>query len=313
MITAAKKLVWDLTPPKLLPMLTFLKLSTFGLSYLRPTRLVIIPNDGGFFSNFNKVVQYLTLSLNHSGIRAIMIDWRLDKSRKLSQFPYGCHEDGNIWEYFFEQPSFPPDSFMRSTKIAYWRDHSITNRDAYTLYKSGNAWRQQYHAAFTKYIRIQAHILEKVDRIYSRYMAGKYCIAGHIRNEAHKVEEPSNTTTPFQVYVEKIEDILRSRNGEAVIFLATDVEAYVRRLQRAFHAQVIVQPGVTRLLENPSGDFGHQLHHGNAPASLKLGEDVLVDCLLLAKCHVFVHTVSNIATAVGYINPDILMVYCDCE
>jgi hypothetical protein len=311
MISAAKRMIWTLTPPRLLPLLTFLKLSTFGLSYILPTRLIVIPNDGGFFSNFNKVVQYLALSLNHAGITAIIVDWRIDEARKLSQFPYGCPEDGNIWEHFFEQFSFPTDSYVRSTKIAQWMDHSITDRAAYALYKSGSFWRQQYHAAFVEYIRIQSHIFEKVDRVYSQYMAGHYCIGVHIRNEAHKVEEPGNTITPLQSYIVKIDEILRLRNGKALVFLATDVETYVTRMKEAFGEKVIMQPGVTRLLEKPSGDFDHQVHHGNAPASLKLGEDVLIDCLLLTKCNVFVHTVSNLATAVGYINPYIEMAYCD--
>jgi hypothetical protein len=38
---------------------------------------------------------------------------------------------------------------------------------------------------------------------------------------------------------------------------------------------------------------------------------VLIDALLLARCEAMVHAVSNLATAVGYMNPRLRMVYCE--
>jgi hypothetical protein len=52
-----------------------------------------------------------------------------------------------------------------------------------------------------------------------------------------------------------------------------------------------------------------QLHHGNEAPTTKLGEQVLIDCLLLARCDVLLHVTSNLATAVGYINPELRMIY----
>lgn len=40
---------------------------------------------------------------------------------------------------------------------------------------------------------------------------------------------------------------------------------------------------------------------------IKLGEDVLVDVLAISKCCKFIHTLSNLALAVSYINPNIEM------
>jgi hypothetical protein len=310
-IDALRKIIRDSTPPKLRPVLRLLKYSSFGLSYLLPTKFIIIPHNGGFFSNFNKVVQHLVLSLNHSGIRAMQVDWHINKKKIMDQFSFGRPDDGNIWEHFFEQLTFHDDSYMRCVRIAGFRGDSIHFSNAYDLYKPGQGWRQQYHSAFKKHICIKPHVLKKVDQVYSPYMAGKYCIGVHMRNEAHKVEQPNNKMPPFESYLSQVRDILRSQSREGVIFLATDVEDYVRRFKNAFNQALIVQPGVTRLPENPDGDVNRQLHYDNAQASLKLGEDVLVDCLLLSRCDIFVHTVSNVATAVGYINPGIPMIYCE--
>ena len=45
--------------------------------------------------------------------------------------------------------------------------------------------------------------------------------------------------------------------------------------------------------------------------SVALAEQALVDTLLLARCDAFVHVTSNLATAVGYMNPHSRMVYCE--
>jgi hypothetical protein len=53
------------------------------------------------------------------------------------------------------------------------------------------------------------------------------------------------------------------------------------------------------------------IHHGSAEPARELGEQALVDCLLLARCDTVLHITSNLATAVGYINPALRMVYCE--
>jgi hypothetical protein len=55
---------------------------------------------------------------------------------------------------------------------------------------------------------------------------------------------------------------------------------------------------------------GH-VHHDNREPNLALGEEVLTDCLLLARCESLVHINSNVATAAGYINPALKMVFCE--
>jgi len=43
---------------------------------------------------------------------------------------------------------------------------------------------------------------------------------------------------------------------------------------------------------------------------MKLGEDVLVDVLLLSRCNTVLHGCSNVVTAAAYINPDLRLVEC---
>lgn len=286
---------------------------------LIPCKLIIVPNPGGFFSNFNKVIDHISSSLNRNGIRAIEIDWRVEKTKRnfrvhegiKEQFSYGVCEDGNLWELFFEQLSCAKRlSFIRRVTSQY-NNHGITGQSAYSVYKSGGEWRTRYHEVFKEYIRIKPHIIKRVEDFYSDKMASKHCIGVHIRNLAHKREQPKHELPSMEKYICKINNVIqKAGTSNIVIFVATEVEEAIGKLRNIFGDLVIVQPNVERA-PRFSEKWNGIVHIDNKNPSAKLGEDILIDCLLLAKCNTFVHITSNIATAVGYINPSIEMIYCE--
>jgi hypothetical protein len=308
LIDLIKGVVYKVTPSKVRPVLRAAQNVSAMVQSLVPKTLIVVPHNAGFFSNFNKVMNHLVCSLHRYGVKAIEVDWSIKKGRNFDFFFYGTHKDGNIWEHFFDQPSFPPYAYVMRKKTSRYRDYSITGKNAYNLYKSGAGWRQQYHSVFKKYIRIKPHIMQKVEQIYSRHLAGKYCIGVQIRNEAHKREQPDGQMPPLEHYMAEVTHIISSKKEEVKIFLATDVEEYITRFKDVFGEKVFTQTDVSRLQEsprNPEERIGYLYD-----PDLKLAEDVLNDCLLLAKCDVLIHRVSNVATAVGYINPSIPMIYC---
>ncbi len=91
-----------------------------------------------------------------------------------------------------------------------------------------------------------------------------------------------------------------------LFFLATDSEEVVSVFEKAFGQRVVFQKDVSRVhaTEGLTGP-----HDRQEPQTVLDGELILTDVLLLTRCNVFIHSVSNMATAVGYINPDIKMVY----
>lgn len=308
MIDLIKDTIYRLTPVKARPVLGAARHVSEMLLSLVPKKLIVVPHDAGFFSNFNKVMNHLVCSLHRNGIRSIEVDWNIEKGKKFNAFFFGTPKDGNIWEHFFDQLSFPPHSCIIRKRTDSYRDYSITDRNVYSLYTSGPGWRQQYHAAFSEYIHIKPHILQKVGQIYSEYLAGRYCIGVHIRNEAHKREQPDGQMPPLEHYMAEIRHIISSKKAEIKIFLATDVEEYVIRFKDVFGEKVFTQTEIGRLEKSP-GNPEEQVIYTFDP-DLKFAEEVLNDCLLLSKCDVLIHRVSNIATAAGYINPSMSMIYC---
>jgi hypothetical protein len=261
--------------------------------------------EAGFFSNFNCVMSYLASLDRFPNLQTIGVDWTI-RRRYRSHFSFGQPEDGNIWIHFFEPLPFPPHRSILTHRMNRFLDYQITGKNATGLYRSGDAWRKRYHTAYTRYIHVRPEIERRVSEIYDTRMKGHCCLGLHIRHSLHKREQPDKRMPTIQDFIASANHFVKTQPRSTVVFLATDTAEVVNQVTEAVRAPVVIQPDVTRA----SADSKKQLHIGNPNPALKLGQDVLVDGLLLARCDALIHVTSNVATAVGYMNPDIEMIYC---
>ena len=229
------------------------------------------------------------------------VDWRLDAPA--TTFTYGQPADGNLWEHFFEPLSFPAAPPLERITQEY-ADYGMTGMRAYRMYKRGGRWRHDYGRAYHEHIRVRPAILDRVEEIWRSGMAGRFCVGVHIRHRDHSHECPRPIPEPDE-FVERATRFA-SRGDRAVVFLATDAPRAVEPFETAFGERLVIQQNVER--ERVSRG---QPQVGMRDPRVELGEQVLVDALLLARCNVVLHTVSNIATAAGYMNPAMRMVYCE--
>ncbi len=278
-----------------------------------PRSLIITPHYlGGFFSNFNLVMNHLVCSLDLDRIRAIEVDWRVDASMlgrpdRECHFCFGLPEDGNLWERLFFPLPFVPRWYYQKIRTNRYRDYALTGEEAYHLYRGDPAWRQTYHRAYQRFIRPRPPIEARAAEIDSKVPRQKYRVGAHVRHEGHSYELPGGESPALGQYFRAIESLCDESGDDYVVFLATDVEAVVEAFSERFGARLVVQAGVTR---QPTHD-DPELHVDHPHPDIKLAEDVLIDALLLARCDALVHVTSNVATAVGYMNPGIRMVYCE--
>ena len=266
-------------------------------------RTLVIRNwNAGFFSNFNGVLNNLHHRLGSDGIQAAQVEWYVHPD--LTHFCYGRPADGNLWPHFFEPLAFdvfPPERI----EVQAYADLGMTWRYAYDMYRLDSKWRATYHALYRRHIRVVPRILDHVETLHRARMAGRYCVGVHYRHPEHVTECPTGIPH-IEEFIECVRRQLPAGTASAVV-LTTDVASAVDRFREVFGAALVVQPGVSRAETLDSGQF----HHANGDASTALGEQVLIDCLLLARCDALVHITSNIATAAGYINPDLKMIYCE--
>jgi hypothetical protein len=270
---------------------------------LPQTIILQLNHKAGFWSNVNRVVNRLAHSIGQNGIAALRVDWYIGPAKPF--WPYGTAVDGNLWEMYFEPIEFEMFPLVEKIVSGY-ANYQMTGLRAYYMYKTDRHWRARYHAAYTRYIRLKPFIQQQVTDFYQQQLAGKFCVGVHFRNSFHSPLECPEPNLPLGEYLSRTRAVLAHRS-DGVVFLATDVAEAVDRFHDEFGDRLIYQPTVLRAQRDGDREaFGeHQ------PASFQAGLAVLLDCFLLAKCNALLHVTSNIATAAGYLNPDLKMIYCE--
>ena len=262
--------------------------------------LVLTACNAGFFSHVNRVVNHLHHSLGRGGCAAVRVDWRVGDDMPL--FVYGTEQNGELWQHFFEPLAFPnaPHAERRTWKYA---DLSMTGLHAYQMYKRGSRWRIAYGRTFAEHVRVREELRRRSRLLWQDGGAGERCVGVHYRHPEHAHECP-RPVPPIEVFIEQARRLLRTRRRASVV-LATDVHEAVESFRATFGDRLLVQPGIAR-----AHAAGHQ-DNRDVPPSVALGEQALIDALLLARCETMLHPVSNLPTAVGYMNPGLKMVYCE--
>jgi hypothetical protein len=259
-------------------------------------------HNAGFFSNLNAAVTVLARRLGRDGVTAVEIEWHARE--KATHFPYGLPEEGNLWPSFFEPLPF--------TNVPEWRvehrgsaDRRITGRAAYATYKLLPYWRPRYGDIYRRYVRPRSHLVERVDRLMARVADGSFCLGIHYRNPRHSVECLFPIPPP-ETFVAHARRMFPKGRPHAVL-LATDTDEAIPVFRAAFGDALVIQDEARRSAEKG----GDQVHHENPNPGRDLGEQVLIDCLLLARSDALLHVTSNLATAAGFINPHMPMIYCE--
>ena len=311
-------------------------------------RVVQLAHDGGFFSVFNAYISHLVWQQREDRCHAVLPDWDVGRmlerqgTAHMQSFCYGQPDDGNIWCHLFEPPFGFTDADLNDPAVLYRRavrpdfihnerlEPQMTYVHAYRLYKSRPfaAWRRQYHAVFNRHIRLRASLQADVDAFATRHFTGRFVIGAHVRHPSHTVEQPGGVIAHDDAYIARIRAELAHRElGKDgwVVFLATDQDRVVDRFRAEFGDRVVYLTDVRRTREAEDAVFdqlsaaekgqdGHQLQHLVAADrrawSVDMAKEIVRDAWLMARCDMLLHVVSNVSTAVSYINPALEMVFC---
>ncbi len=313
-------------------------------------RTIVQAHDGGFFSIFNVFMSHLVWDQRDPRCHMVLPDWNVSRmmarndNRPFISFCYGKPEDGNVWTRLFE-PLFGlstaemnDHNFLyakRKPPEAFWNEHrepQLTYVHAYKLYHSGQFQRirRQYHAVLKQHIRLLPDFQAEVDAFAQTRFVGKFMIAAHVKHPSHVIEQPGGEIAHTETYITAIRRELKRREIAFSspgwgIFLATDQDRVVHRLRSEFGDRVACYDDVRRTRAHEDAHFdrlsrseqsaeGFQVQHlvASNPAnwSVRMAWEVLRDAMTMARCNVLLHIVSNVSTAVSYINPEIELIFC---
>lgn len=306
--------------------------------------------DAGFFSIFNAFMSHLVWQQRDDRCHAVLPDWDIGRLNerlggKALSFCYGQPGDGNLWLKLF-QPLFGATEAEMQDEAWLWRhaekpamrhnevrEPLMTYVHAYKLYKDAGfaAWRRQYHRVFKEHVRLRPELLQEIEQFAHAHLAKSAVVIGaHVRHPSHTVEQPNAVIAHTDAYVEGVRAQLRQRGMDVsapgwTVFLATDQERVVHRFREAFGSRVACYGDVRRTKANEDAAFdaltpeeqhqdGHQLQHlvaaDQANWTSRMAWEVVRDAYTMARCDCLLHVVSNVSTAVAYMNPDMDMVFC---
>jgi hypothetical protein len=204
----------------------------------------------------------------------------------------------NVWEYYFE-----PVSDMRyvSGDHIYKYYHAP---DATSVPYGVRSYDEQFHTRtklqlheiIENYIHIKPDIREKIDDFYHEYMAGKSCIGIHLRGTDKHIEV---TPVDQQVILNAARQLNEKLGGNAYFFIATDEERLLDLAKKKLGKERVIYYNSERSRNNIP------VHYRPKKDGAEVGEQVLIEAQLLSKCSHFLHTASNVATAVMLFNPRI--------
>lgn len=271
----------------------------------------------GFFAELTKVISAI-IECEQFDIKELDIDWSQEF------FPYKDDPIENGWNLFFEPVYLRnEDSSCRVNRTIQRNSHFLHDQlciNHWMEYHKHLPYRQSINEVLKKHLKIKATILEQFLDIYEQHLNGYYCIGVHVRwGAAHTAESPKGTPT-LENYISEISNSIKQNQTSKPlkIFLATDSQEVIAKFKKHFPEQLLFYLPIPRsvgrkeshlIYENAAYWISHPSEfHQKKPGYLG-GVGVLLDCLLLSKCDVFIHSSSNIAEFVSFFSPHIQSVY----
>lgn len=244
----------------------------------------------GFFSCFFGVINNI-IWCEKNGVTPLVY-WGHDS---LYYAPSGYHSSTNVWQYYFIQPSYSSfiNKDIRKNYNAPDDSYTILRHDSCSSFQNSKELRKNVHRIIQKYIKLKPQLSRKIDNFYAKHMAGKKIIGIHLRGTDKKKEV--DAIDP-KIILKEANKLARKITG-CTFLVATDEAALLRK------AKLILDGPVIYYNAHRSNDSKSLHHYGqNKP---RLGEEVIIEAQLLSRCDIFLHTCSNVSSAVLFFNPEL--------
>jgi hypothetical protein len=152
-------------------------------------------------------------------------------------------------------------------------------------------------------IRVRPEISVKADAFFAEHLAGRPFVGVHIRGRekaAERIFAGFPGVLPIEVYTSAIDAHL-VREPRALILCATDSDDALQQLANRYGSRVVAYPSHRLRSEEESVGLHHRASSGIDPAIL--GEEVIIEWLLLSRSELLVHGQSNVSLAATLLAP----------
>ncbi len=221
-------------------------------------------------------------------------------STSLSSALAGTYEESDIFQVGFHDL----DPATLNDKFLIYNLHSYTPLNLWTHCYLNSDGLLQHRRKVGEIIRESIHPTKQITTMvesFAREHFSNNMIGVHIRgtDKASESKIGQRPTITIEDYLAKLRRLI-SKNPEATLFIASDNNESIKVIFETFPKNKKVVYTCTRM---STYDSVVPVCLTEA-ASAQLGQEALIDCLLLSKCDNLVCTDSNLAAAAAYFNPE---------
>lgn len=199
----------------------------------------------------------------------------------------------NSWEYHFQ----PIDPGQVSGAVE--RKIDVRLEDSFAT-RGENMPRLRAFELISAHIRVKPHVREKVEAFAIANFGQCSVIGVHYRG-TDKWKEARRV--PYEEVSAATRDAIRGFGTDDYrLFVASDEQAFVDYMENAFPGRV--RSWETRRSRDLNGPDSEPID-ARMEDNYKKGEDAVVDCILLSRCHLLIRTQSCLGLFSGYFNPSV--------
>ena len=268
----------------------------------------------GYFAELINVVATIK-GYESRNLKKLNVDWSQEF------FPYKNHPHENGWNLYFEPIVFDNEDDEGAAPPR--QEHFVHDQvciNHWMAYDEHLPYRLSLNRILNKYIKIKKPITDELESVYKENLEGYYCIGVHVRwGAAHTSESPKGTPK-IEHYITEVFRLMQQTQTPYPfkIYLATDSEEVIRKFRNYFPKEMLFYLAERRsphreeshlIYENPDYWKKHPREFHKKKPGYRGGVFVLLDCLLMSKCDVFIHSSSNVSEFVSFFSPHIKSVY----
>jgi hypothetical protein len=281
--------------------------------------LLILPRMQGFFSLVFQALGQAHLCEKRGVVPVVYYN---------KHCPYwsdaGYNDARNVWEYYFEPLSdcdleklfaLPTKtleglSLSEFTELRSGTPITVTDRYSDVIeYRSpiGICFQRKFvNGLFNKYLKIKPHIYRKLDEFCDAHFSSQPVLGVHYRGveKTHgKVKDwviARNAHDLKAFYLDEMKRYSRKYPSRK-IFVATDSQEFIEDAKSMFGDAVFFRNAVR--LAKTEEEVGLHFSEEAKTNGPILGEDVLLDALILSRTNFLIHGISNVSSAALFFNP----------
>ena len=268
------------------------KLSSFGNRNKKLIFYVIKRNIGsGFFSNLFFVLNHIRVAEKFNFIPVIdMKNFKTIYNENSKNY-----KNKNFWEVYFKKISkYELKDVYKSNNVVF-SGNSLPSDTVFDWNK--NNLRKIYQ----KYIKINKKFLSKKNNFVKKNFKQKI-LGVHFRGTSYKIARSHSLQPNLKIMTNLINSLIKKYNYKK-IFLITEELAYFDSLKNEFKDKLIFYESYRSYKDDAFKNYPRKNHR------YKLGEEILIETLILSECHGLISNTTNVEKAARFISQKKQMIH----